>query len=100
MQRYLNRPSLGGLLWTQAYALGTRQYLWFVLSLIPLVHLVAMGAMAFYGRRWSWNVGGWATFAQFKRRQRIMDVLAVIWTVFWLTVLVLLAVLLWRGEAL
>ena len=71
--RYLHRPSLGGLLWTQAYALGTRQYLWFVASLIPGVGFVALFAMSLYGRRWSWRMGGWESFSAFQERQRLMD---------------------------
>lgn len=79
MQRYLKRPSPGGLFWTQAYALGTRQYLWFILSLIPIVGFVALGAMFWFGRRWSWEVGGWENFAEFKKRQQLMDGLAYGW---------------------
>ena len=77
--RYLKRPSPGGLFWTQAYALGTRQYLWFILSLIPVVGIVALFVMFFFGRRLSWETGGWNSFAEYKKRQQLMDGLAYGW---------------------
>lgn len=77
--RYLKRPSPGGLFWTQAYAFGTRQYLWFILSLIPVVGFVALGVMFLFGRRLSWQTGGWENFTEFKARQQLMDSLAYGW---------------------
>lgn len=79
IERYLRRPSLGGLLWTQAYAFGTRQYGWFVLSLIPFVGVVALLVMCIFGRRRSWEIGGWESFEEFRRRQRLMDGFAYVW---------------------
>jgi len=79
IDRYLKRPSPGGLFFTQAYAFGTRQYLWFIISLIPVVGLVALVTMFLFGRRWSWHVGGWENFEEFKRRQRVMDRIAYAW---------------------
>ncbi len=79
MERFLRRPSPGGLFWTQAYALGTRQYLWFILSLIPIVGVVALFAMFFYGRRWSWKVGEWENFEEYRRRQILMDRIGYGW---------------------
>lgn len=79
IERYLRRPSPGGLFWTQAYAFGTRQYIWFIVSLVPIVGFVALGAMFLFGRRWSWRVGGWDNFEEFKKRQRLMDGVAYAW---------------------
>ncbi len=79
MERYLKRPSLGGLFWTQAYAFGTRQYMWFILSILPITGFVALPAMFVFGRRWSWKVGGWASFNEFKSRQTLMDRIGVAW---------------------
>ncbi|PIR47426.1 hypothetical protein COV06_03130 [Candidatus Uhrbacteria bacterium CG10_big_fil_rev_8_21_14_0_10_50_16] len=79
IERYLKRPSPGGLFWTQAYALGTRQYLWFLVSLIPIAGFVALGAMFLFGRRLSWKSGEWDSFAEFKKRQQLMDGLAYAW---------------------
>lgn len=79
MERYLRRPSLGGLFWTQGYAFGTRQYLWFIVSLIPIAGFVALVAMFFFGRRWSWHVGGWDSFEEFQKRQQLMDGIASAW---------------------
>ena len=42
--RYLRGPSLGALLWTQGWTFGARLYLWFLLSLIPIVGFVALFA--------------------------------------------------------
>lgn len=82
MERYLKRPSLGGLFWTQAYAFGTRQYMWFILSILPITGFVALPAMFVFGRRWSWKVGGWKNFEEFKKRQVLMDGIGVAWILF------------------
>lgn len=79
MERFLRRPSPGGLFWTQAYAIGTRQYLWFVVSLVPIAGFVALFAMFFYGRRWSWKVGEWESFEEYRRRQILMDRIGYGW---------------------
>lgn len=79
IEKFLKRPSPGGLFFTQAYALGTRQYMWFIISLIPIAGFVALGAMFLFGRRWSWHVGGWDNYEQYKKRQRLMDTIAYIW---------------------
>lgn len=81
MERYLKRPSLGGLFWTQAYAFGTRQYLWFILSILPITGFVALPAMFLFGRRWSWRVGGWENFETFKKRQLLMDRIGIAWII-------------------
>ncbi len=78
-ERFLRRPSPGGLFWTQAYALGSRQYLWFFLSLIPVVGFVALFAMFFFGRRWSWQVGEWESFEEYHRRQVLLDWIGYGW---------------------
>jgi len=79
IERYLKRPSPGGLFWTQAYALGTRQYVWFLVSLIPIFGVAALVAMFIFGRRLSWKVGDWESFEEFKRRQGLMDRIAYVW---------------------
>lgn len=88
IERFIRRPSPGGLLWTQAYAFGSRQYLWFVLSILPITGIAALPAMFLFGRRWSWHVGGWESFDEFKRRQVLLDRIGIAW------VLVLVAVVL------
>ena len=35
--------------------------------------------MFFYGRRWSYKVGGWESFQEFKERQDLMDKVAYGW---------------------
>ncbi|OGL71848.1 hypothetical protein A3C17_01920 [Candidatus Uhrbacteria bacterium RIFCSPHIGHO2_02_FULL_53_13] len=82
IERFLRRPSPGGLLWTQAYAFGTRQYLWFVLSILPITGFVALPMMFAFGRRWSWRVGGWGSFTEFKERQVLMDRIGIAWILF------------------
>ncbi len=80
--RYLRSPSLGALLFTQGWAFGSRLYVWFLISLIPGVGLVALFACIFFGRRWSWKQGGWASWEEFTKRMKLMDVLAVVWILF------------------
>lgn len=91
--RYLRGPSLGALLFTQGWAFGARLYVWFLISLIPAVGLVALFACLIFGRRWSWKHGGWASFDEFRARMRLMDIVAVIW------VLLLISIYLWRRYA-
>ena len=79
VERFIKRASLGGLLWTQAYAFGTRQYMWFILSILPIMGFIALPAMFIFGRRWSWKVGGWKSFDEYKRRQVLMDRIGMGW---------------------
>lgn len=79
VERFIRRPSVGGLLWTQAYAFGSRQYIWFVLSILPLTGLIALPAMFLFGRRWSWHKGGWESFEEYKRRQILLDRIGTAW---------------------
>lgn len=77
--RYLRRPSVGALFWTQGWTLGARLYLWFVLSLVPVVGVVALVACVLFGRRWSWKYGGWRDWEAFTDRMRLLDALSAIW---------------------
>ena len=79
--RVLRRPSLGALFFTQGFALGSRLYGWFLLSLIPGAGLVALAALVVFGRRWSWHRGGWANWREFEARMRLLDALATVWII-------------------
>lgn len=79
--RYLRTPALGALLWTQGWTFGARMYLWFILSLIPVVGLVALIVCVIFGRRWSWKQGGWSDWETFHQRMRLLDAVAVIWII-------------------
>lgn len=77
--RFLRGPSLGALLWTQGWTFGARLYVWFLLSLIPVVGLVVLFICLIFGRRLAWASGGWADWEEFRSRMRLLDALAVIW---------------------
>ena len=79
--RFLRGPSLGALFWTQGWAFGARLYVWFLISLIPVVGIVALFACLFFGRRWSWKYGGWSSWEEFTSRMRFLDALATIWII-------------------
>lgn len=79
--KYLRTPSLGALLFTQAWCFGARLYLWFVLSLFPIVGLVPLIVITLFGRRWSWQYGGWGDWEEFTQRMRILDIIAIAWIV-------------------
>ncbi len=79
--RFLRGPALGALLFTQGWMFGARLYVWFLISLIPGVGLVALFAGVFFGRRWSWKRGGFANWNEFRQRMRILDILAISWVV-------------------
>ncbi len=77
--RYLRGPSLGALLWTQGWAVGARTYLWFIASLIPIVGVAALIVLTIFGRRISWERGGWASWAEFQSRMRLLDRIGIVW---------------------
>jgi hypothetical protein len=77
--RYLRRPSLGALFWTQGWTFGARLYGWFLLSLVPVFGLIALFVCLFFGRRWSWKRGGWADWKEFTQRMKLMDTIGLIW---------------------
>lgn len=77
--RYLRGPALGALFFTQGWTFGAKLYLWFVISFIPIAGFVALFACFFFGRRWSWEQGGWASWEDFQKRMRTLDIIATIW---------------------
>lgn len=77
--RYLRRPALGALLFTQGWALGARIYFWFLLSLVPILGIVALIVCVLFGRRFSWKYGGWDSWQVFQERMRLMDIVGGIW---------------------
>jgi len=79
--RYLRTPALGALLFTQGWTLGSRMYFWFLLSLIPIVGIVALMISIFFGRRLSWKYGGWSDWNEFTKRMKYMDMLGIVWLV-------------------
>ncbi|NQV90458.1 hypothetical protein HQ487_03575 [Candidatus Uhrbacteria bacterium] len=77
--RYLRGPALGALLFTQGWALGSRLYFWFLISLLPVVGFVVLFVGLFFGRRLSWKYGGWTDWEEFTERMRRLDLLGVAW---------------------
>ncbi len=77
--RYLRGPALGALLFTQGWAFGARTYVWFLISLIPVVGIVALFACLLFGRRWSWKYGGWGSWEEYRERMRLMDGIGFAW---------------------
>lgn len=88
--KFLRGPSLGAFLFTQGWAFGSRLYIWFLISLIPGVGLVALFACLIFGRRWSWKQGGWASWEEFQKRMRQLDFIALGW------ILLLIVFYVWR----
>src|SRR3989338_933173 len=79
--RYLRGPSLGALFFTQGWTFGARLYVWFLLSIIPIVGIVVLFVCLFFGRRWSWKRGGWTSWQEFQIRMRVLDICAISWLV-------------------
>ncbi len=77
--KYLRGPSLGALLFTQGWTFGARLYLWFVVSLIPIVGIPVLIVCVLFGRRWSWKYGGWINWDEFVVRMRLLDMIGVVW---------------------
>lgn len=77
--KFLRGPSLGALLFTQGWAFGSRLYLWFALSLIPIVGFVVLFVLLIFGRRLSWKQGGWASWEEFRVRMRFLDAIGLAW---------------------
>jgi hypothetical protein len=80
-RKYLRGPSLGALLWTQGWTFGARLYLLFLLSFVPIVGFVVLLVGLLLGRRLSWKYGGWEDFETFKKRMRLLDLIAGAWVV-------------------
>ncbi|EKD33402.1 MAG: hypothetical protein ACD_76C00039G0008 [uncultured bacterium] len=79
--RYLRGPSLGALLFTQAWCVGARLYIWFLFSLIPIAGIAVLIIMVLFGRRLSWKYGGWQSFEEYKTRMRNLDILGAVWVI-------------------
>ena len=78
-KKYLRGPSLGALFFTQGWAFGARLYIWFILSLIPFFGLIVLLLCFFFGRRWSWQYGGWSDWGEFQDRMKLLDIIAIFW---------------------
>jgi hypothetical protein len=79
--KFLRGPSVGALLFTQGWTFGARLYVWFLLSLVPIVGFVVLFTCLFFGRRWSWKYGGWSDWEEFHSRMRLLDAIAALWIV-------------------
>lgn len=79
--KYLRVPSLGALLFTQGWTLGARLYLFFLLSLIPIVGIPVLVICTLFGRRMSWKFGSWSDWDEFQKWMKIMDLVGVAWIV-------------------
>lgn len=79
---YLRTPSLGALLFTQGFTFGSRLYVWFLLSLMPVIGIAALILCVFFGRRWSWQQGGWSDWEEFTQRMKLLDAVGVAWVTF------------------
>ncbi len=70
--KYIRGGSLsaffGGLIWP----LGSKLWLYALLSLVPLVNIYVWLKLTFHGRRMSWEKGEWQSFDQFKQRQKLL----------------------------
>lgn len=80
-KRYLRAPSLGALLFTQAWAAGARMYIWLLLSFIPIVGVAVLIILTLFGRRLAWTYGGWTSWQEFEDRMRLLDIIGVIWVI-------------------
>jgi hypothetical protein len=84
--RYLRGPSLGALFFTQGWALGSRQYLWLIASLIPVVGIAALIICTLFGRRLAWKFGGWQSWEEYQERMKLMDIIGIIWITLLITI--------------
>lgn len=77
--KYLRTPSLGALFFTQGWTLGARLYLFFLLSLIPIVGIPVLVISTLFGRRLSWKFGSWSDWSEFQKWMKIMDAVGIAW---------------------
>lgn|SRR3989338_142912 len=70
--KYITSSSLGAFFATPIWALGNKLFLEGVLSFLPLLNLYYWFQLTGSGRKMAWEKGGWTSFDQFKKRQKIM----------------------------
>lgn len=74
---FLKRWSWGGFLVSPIWALGSRKYVAGILLLLAcIIPIIPFGFGIYYGikgRQLSWEKGGWSSFEEFAKRQRLLD---------------------------
>lgn len=80
-EKFNNTFSWSGFLFNWIWLLGSRLYkkLWIILLLfIPIVNLfVALFWLGFNGREMAWKYGRWQDFNEFRKRQKLLDKIAL-----------------------
>jgi len=77
---YIHKFSWGAFVASGIWPWGNKLYVWGILAFIPLIGIYVWIRLALEGRKMAWEQGGWTSFDQFKKRQKIMAwiILAVI----------------------
>lgn len=70
--KYIRGGSLGAFFGGLIWPLGSKLWLWALLSLVPIVNIYVWLKLTFHGRRMAWEKGEWQSFDQFRQRQKVL----------------------------
>ena len=75
---FINKWSWGCFLSSIIWCIGSKLYWYALLFLIPVVNIAVWIFLSIKGRKTSWIKGKWENFEKFEKRQKLLDVIAVI----------------------
>lgn len=87
-QAFINHFSWGAIFFTPIYYFATHLIKYGFLMLIPFYNIYLYFKGIFKARKLSWETNEWKDFAQFEKRQRLMDKIAVWFFSIWLVLFI------------
>ncbi|MEN9649790.1 MAG: hypothetical protein RL094_757 [Candidatus Parcubacteria bacterium] len=85
---FVKRFSWAAIFFQPIYFFATHLIVPGILMCIPFVNIYFYFKGVFRGRKMSWETGEWKDFAQFEKRQRLLDKIALIFVGIWLLLMV------------
>ncbi|MDD5566784.1 MAG: hypothetical protein PHH01_01170 [Patescibacteria group bacterium] len=91
-QKFINRPSFGAFSLGWIYFLATGLVKDGLLMFVPVYNVYIWIRGIINGRKMSWAKGEWRDFATFKKRQKLLDRIGLVFLVIWLALMVIIFV--------
>lgn len=86
-QSFIHRPSFGAFSLGLIYFLASGLMKEALLMLVPFFNIYLWFKGIFRGRRMSWQKGEWRDFDTFKKRQKTLDYIGIVFFVIWLALI-------------